>query len=53
MFEPKVGDRVVFDGQAKQSVPPCECEEKRVIIAGNIVAVSPTLFLKLAADPNF
>ena len=53
MFEPKVGDLVIFDGQAKHSVPPCECEEKRVMIAGNIVAVSPTLFLKLAADPNF
>ena len=30
MFEPKVGDLVVFDGQAQHSVPPCDCEEKRV-----------------------
>ena len=53
MFEPKVGDLVLFDGQAQHSVPPCDCEEKRVMIAGNIVAVSPTLFLNLASDPNF
>ena len=53
MFEPKVGDLVIFDGQAEHSVPPCECEEKRVMIAGNIVAISPTLFLNLSANPNF
>jgi hypothetical protein len=53
MFEPKVGDLVVFDGQAQHSVPPCDCEEKRVMIAGNIVAVSSTLFLNLSANPNF
>ena len=53
MFEPKVGDLVLFDGQAQHSVPPCDCEEKRVMIAGNIVAVSSTLFLNLASDPNF
>ena len=44
---------VVFDGQAQHSVPPCDCEEKRVMIAGNIVAVSSTLFLNLSANPNF
>jgi hypothetical protein len=53
MFEPNVGDLVIFDGQAEHSVPPCECEEKRVMIAGNIVAISPTLFLNLSANPNF
>ena len=52
-FEPKVGDLVVFSGQVQHSVPPCECEEKRVMIAGNIVAISPTLFLNLSANPNF
>ena len=52
MFEPKVGDLIIFDGQAIHSVPPCECEEKRVMIAGNIVAISPTLFLQLSSDPN-
>ena len=52
MFEPKVGDLVVFSGQAQHSVPPCECEDKRVMMAGNIVAVSPTLFVKLAADSS-
>ena len=52
MFEPKVGDLVVFNGQAEHHVPPCECEEKRVMIAGNISAVSSTLLIKLASDPN-
>jgi len=52
-FEPKVGDLVVFSGQAQHSVPPCECEEKRVMMAGNIVAISPTLLINLASDPNY
>jgi len=52
MFEPKVGDLVVFSGQAEHHVPKCECEEKRVMMAGNISAVSSTLLIKLASDPN-
>ena len=52
MFEPKVGDLVVFSGQAEHHVPKCECEEKRVMMAGNISAVSSTLLIKLARDPN-
>ena len=52
-FEPKVGDLVVFSGQAQHSVPPCECEEKRVMMAGNIVSISPTLLINLASDPNY
>ena len=53
MFEPKVGDLVVFSGQAQHSVPPCECEDKRVMMAGNISVVASTLFLNLASNPNF
>ena len=52
-FEPKVGDLVVFSGQVQHSVPPCECEEKRVMMAGNIVSISPTLLINLASDPNY
>ena len=52
-FEPKVGDLVVFSGQAQHSVPPCECEEKRVMMAGNTVSISPTLLINLASDPNY
>jgi len=43
----------VFSGQAQHSVPPCECEEKRVMMAGNIVSISPTLLINLASDPNY
>jgi hypothetical protein len=53
MFEPKVGDLVIFSGQAQHSVPPCECEDKRVMMAGNISVVASTLFLNLASNPNF
>ena len=49
----KVGDLVVFSGQAQHSVPPCECEDKRVMMAGNISVVASTLFLNLASNPNF
>tara|TARA_R110000744_G_scaffold2732_1_gene10987 strand:- start:258 stop:872 length:615 start_codon:yes stop_codon:yes gene_type:complete len=52
-FEPKVGDLVVFSGQVQHSVPPCECKEKRVMMAGNIVSISPTLLINLASDPNY
>ena len=48
LFEPKVGDLVVFDSSVKHSVPPCQCEEKRVMIAGNIGVISNTVFLRLA-----
>ena len=53
MFEPKVGDLVIFNGQVEHSVPPCECEDKRILMAGNISVVASTLFLNLASDPNF
>lgn len=48
MFEPKVGDLIVFDSSVKHSVPPCQCEEKRIMIAGNIGVLSNTVFLRLA-----
>jgi hypothetical protein len=27
---------IVFPGIVKHSVPPCECEEKRIMIASNV-----------------
>ena len=33
---PKEGELIVFPGIVKHSVPPCECEEKRIMIASNV-----------------
>ena len=40
---PKEGDIIIFDGNLIHSVPPCECEEKRLVIAGNIEIVPEVL----------
>jgi hypothetical protein len=35
-IHPKEGELIVFPGIVKHSVPPCECEEKRIMIASNV-----------------
>ena len=35
-FEPNEGDVIIFSSMAKHYVPACDCEEKRIMIAGNI-----------------
>ena len=36
MFEPNEGELIIFSSLAKHYVPPCSCEDKRIMIAGNI-----------------
>ena len=38
-FFPKEGDLILFDGSVQHEVPECDCEEKRVMVAGNICVV--------------
>jgi len=35
-IQPKEGELIVFPGIVKHSVPPCDCEEKRIMIASNV-----------------
>ena len=35
-FEPTEGDLIIFSSLVNHKVPRCECEEPRVMIAGNI-----------------
>jgi len=35
-IQPKEGELIVFPGIVRHSVPPCECEEKRIMIARNV-----------------
>ena len=35
-FEPTEGDLIIFSSLVNHKVPKCECEEPRVMIAGNI-----------------
>ena len=35
-FSPTEGDLIIFSSLVNHKVPPCECEEPRIMIAGNI-----------------
>ena len=35
-IQPREGELIIFPGIVKHSVPPCKCEEKRIMIASNV-----------------